>query len=429
MSTVETATSSQTPLSAQEHAVLGSIDRGALTRDLVDLVRIPSISGSEAENEIQHLLARRLSSWGLDVDYWPLDLAELRAQPDFPGWEVERPESWGLVATTGPGRPALTLQGHVDVVPVGDPTSWGCDPFRAEPTPSRVYGRGACDMKAGLVANLAALRAVLDSGVRLSRPASLHCVVGEEDGGLGAYATLRRGHTADGCLISEPTSGTVVTANAGALTFELVVPGASTHASTSYAGQSALHHFIPLLLALQELEQERNRRVDALMDHLPVAYPISVGRVRAGDWASTVPDLLVAEGRMGVALDEDPADARAALESRVHEAAARVPWLRDHPPKVGWSGGQYASGRLPDEAPVVDLLTGAIGAVDPRADTQRRGAPYGSDLRLYVGAGVPTLHYGPGAARHAHSPEEHVEIADLVRTTEVLALTLLRACR
>ena len=78
-------------------------------------------------------------------------------------------------------------------------------------------------MKAGLVANLAAIRAVRAAGIRLERPAALHFVVGEEDGGLGAFATLDRGHHADACVITEPTSGTLVTATAGALTFELTV--------------------------------------------------------------------------------------------------------------------------------------------------------------------------------------------------------------
>ena len=65
----------------------------------------------------------------------------------------------------------------------------------------------------------------------------------------------------------------------------------------------------------------------------PLPYGISVGTVRSGDWASSVPDLLVAEGRMGFPLEEDPAVARPALEDAVAEAAAVDPWLRDHPPR------------------------------------------------------------------------------------------------
>ena len=87
-------------------------------------------------------------------------------------------------------------------------------------------------MKAGVAAMLAAAAAVRASGVRLARPFALHLVIGEEDGGLGAFATLQRGHRGDACVIPEPTDLRLVTANAGALSFRIEVPGLATHGST-----------------------------------------------------------------------------------------------------------------------------------------------------------------------------------------------------
>ncbi len=108
--------------------VLESVD--ALAAAMVDetsaLIRIPSVSGSDAENEAQAVLARRLSTSGYEVDHWQLDLEALSGHPDFPGVEVDRHEAWGLVARlpgTGDG-PALMLNGHIDVVPIGDPNAW-----------------------------------------------------------------------------------------------------------------------------------------------------------------------------------------------------------------------------------------------------------------------------------------------------------------
>jgi acetylornithine deacetylase len=284
-------------------------------------------------------------------------------------------------------------------------------------------------MKAGVVACLAAVRAVRAAGIVPRRAFALHLVVGEEDGGLGAFATLERGHRGAACVIAEPTSGTVTTANAGALTFEITVPGVATHASTAYAGVSALDSYLPIHAALARLQAERNRTVDALMEEYPVAYPVSVGRVRCGDWASSVPDLLVAEGRLGVALDEHPDSARAALEGAVAEAARADAFLRDHAPTVRWSGGQFASGRYDgDGGTLLDTLVAAHADVTRGPRPRERGAPYGSDLRLYAEAGVPTLHYGPGEVRLAHGPDESVPIDELVTVTESLVLTLLRSC-
>lgn len=415
-------------LTAGELRALDAIDRDEILTLLRTLMAVPSISGSDAECDIQDMLARELRKRGLDVDHWRLDLDTLTAEPDFPGWEVPRTESWGLAArTSDEAVPALVLQGHVDVVPPGDPRLWAGDPFTPVFDGERLIGRGACDMKAGVVANLAAIAAILKSRIVLPRPLGIHCVVGEEDGGLGAYATLARGHRAEACIITEPTDDTLITANAGALTFELVIEGLSTHGSTAYAGHSAIDAYWHVHHALQELEGRRNATVDILMQEYPLAYPISVGMLRAGDWASTVPDRLVAQGRIGVALDEDPADARTDLEQAI--TAINDPWLRDHPVQVRWSGGQFAPGRVLSGSG----LAAAVGTA--HADThgtprpRERGAPYGSDLRLYSAAGIPTIHYGPGDVRLAHAPNEAVRLQQVVRCTQTLAVTALRASR
>ncbi|MFC7490905.1 MULTISPECIES: ArgE/DapE family deacylase [unclassified Knoellia] len=427
MTSLGTAEVQPLDLSDVERRALDTIDPDEIRSELVTLIGIPSVGGSDAECEIQHVLARRLDECGLEVDLWQADLDSLRSDRAFPGEEVERSEAWGLVATSGPGVPALVLQGHVDVVPPGDLDRWRGDPYVARVADTRVQGRGACDMKAGLVANLAAVRAVQRVGLPSARPIGLHFAIGEEDGGLGAFATLRRGHVADACIITEPTSGGIVTAAGGALTFEIRVGGVASHGSTAYAGRSALHHFVPLLTALGDLERRRNESVDPLMAGLPVAYPISVGRVRCGDWASSVPDLLVAEGRLGVALDEDPAQARAALEEAIRVTARGNTWLRHHPPTVSWTGGQYASGRLVDGASLLGLLGSSLDAVGATTPRQPRGVPYGSDLRLYSGEGVPTLHYGPGDAQVAHSPREEVDLREVVQVAQTLTVALLRA--
>lgn len=417
-------------LSDLELRALAFVDERELVRDLVSLIAVPSVSGSDAESDVQHLIAKQLGELDLDIDLWSLDLPRLTSDPAFPGWEAIRTESWGLVATSGEGEPELVLQGHVDVVPSGDLAQWRHDPFTATVEGRDVHGRGTCDMKAGVVANLAAVRAIRASGITLSKPYALHLVVGEEDGGLGAFATLDRGHRGRACIITEPTSGTITTANAGALTFELRVPGVATHGSTAYAGVSALEKFFPLHAALAALEDRRNRDVHPLMAEYPVAYPLSIGKVSCGDWASSVPDLLVAEGRLGIALGEDPAAARAELEEAVATAAAGDPFLREHPPTVAWTGGQFASGAYAEaDRALYDLVATAHADVTRGPRPRERGAPYGSDLRLYAGAGVPTLHYGPGDVRLAHGPEESVPIDELVAVTESLVLALLRTCR
>jgi acetylornithine deacetylase len=398
---------------------------------LAELVRIPSVGGTDAEHEIQARLARELAETGLEIDHWQIPLEELLAEPDFPGVEVERSEAWGLVARlpgTGGGA-TLLLNGHVDVVPIGNPATWSRpDAFSGDVVAETLYGRGACDMKAGLVAALAAVGAVRRLGVPLRGDLLLACVPGEEDGGLGTYAMLRRGWRADACVVPEPTGLDLVTANAGALTFRLRVPGRAAHASRRTEGVSAVEKFLPVLAALQRLEAARNVDVDPVMTRWPLAYPLSIGRVSSGDWASSVPDLLVAEGRFGVALDEPVAAARAAFETAVAQACQDDPWLRGHPVAVQWWGGQFASGRLPSSSDLAARTAAAHTAAGGRGQ-ESWGAPYGSDLRLLSGlGGIPTLHYGPGDALLAHAADERVPLAEVATAARALALLALDVC-
>lgn len=402
-----------------------------MVRLLGDLVRIPSVGGSDAEHEIQSVLAGHLSDEGLEVDHWPLPIDELLAQPDFPGVEVERSRADGVVgrlAGSGSAR-SLLLNGHVDVVPAGDLTTWTHgDPYCGRIDGDTLYGRGACDMKAGLVAAIAATRAIRRAGVPLRGDLLVACVAGEEDGGLGTYAMLRRGWRAGVCVIPEPTGLDLVPANAGALTFRLRVQGLATHASRRTEGVSAIEKFLPLWAALDRLERRRNEAPDPLMKRWKIPYPLSIGRLTAGNWPSTVPDLLVAEGRLGVALDEPVEQARAALEEAVAQTCDADPWLRTHPVAVEWWGGQFASGRLLPGTDLLDLVARAHRGAGGAPQTTW-GGPYGSDLRLLNGlGGVPTVHYGPGDAKLAHAADESVPLREVALVARALALLALEVC-
>jgi acetylornithine deacetylase len=129
---------------------------------------------------------------------------------------------------------------------------------------------------------------------------------------------------------------------------------------------------------------------------------------------------------LGVRLGEDRASAREEFERCVAAACAADPWLRAHPVSVTWPGGQFASGRLPAGHPLPDVIRSAHADVVGGPAPRERGAPYGSDLRLYGGAGIPTVQYGPGDIRVAHSPRERVSVREVVAVARTLALTVLR---
>ena len=239
------------------------------------------------------------------------------------------------------------LNAHVDVVPVGDPAAWPRpDHFSGAVVGDELHGRGACDMKGGLAAALAAVAALRRAGVQLRGDLLLACVPAEEDGGLGTFGLLHRGWRADACVVPEPTSLDLVPACAGALTFRLTIRGQATHASRRLEGVSAIAKLLPIWAALERHGGSAQRDPDPLMARWALPYPLSLGTVHAGDWASTVPDLLVAEGRLGVALDEPVEAARAALEQRRRRGLRRRP-LAARAPRRGHLVGRPVRLRPP----------------------------------------------------------------------------------
>jgi acetylornithine deacetylase len=416
-------------MNTTERRVLDAIDTPAMLAFLDQIVAIPSLDGSPEEFMVQERVAAELHTIGMDVDQWPIDFAELQQQPAF-CWEVERVQGLGVVGSWGSGSgPSLILNGHTDVVPAGDLARWQYDPWRATIANGNVYGRGALDMKGGLACGIYAIKALRDAGVQLRGRVLLQSVIGEEDGGCGTLASIVRGHTADAAIIMEPTELRIAPAQAGALNFRITIPGASAHGCVREEGVSAIEKFFPIYQALMEFERERNATApDPLFARYRLPYGICIGRVEAGNWASTVAETLNCEGRFGVAVGEDLLQARRAFVDCVAQAAQADAWLRDHPPMVAWWGGQFAPARTPSDHPLVGLVAQAFGDVNG-TPAVLEGMTYGADMRLLVNEGhVPTVMFGPGDVRNAHRPDEFVPLADLELVTRSLALTVLRFC-
>lgn len=410
-----------------ERKALDAVDVDALVDATCGLIGLESLGGRESG--AQRAVADLMREAGLEVEHWTIDLDTLKRDPSYHA-EVERAEALGVIGRMGgDDGPSLILNGHIDVVPAGEPGRWTVPAWQGTVRDGRVYGRGAADMKGGLCCAIFALRALRDAGITPAGRVSVQSVVGEEDGGLGTLACVRRGERADAAIVLEPTRLTVAPAQAGAFNFRITVPGRAAHGALRAEGVDPIAAFIPIYQALQALEGRRNTRPrHPLFADQALPYALCVGTLRAGVWASTVAESLVCEGRLGVAPDEDGAAARRELVDAVAEAAQRDSWLREHPPVVEWWGGQFEPAVIAANHPIVGTLGDAYEQVCGHAPTVE-GMPYGADMRLLVNeGGIPTVLFGPGDVRRAHAPDEFVEIAELEACVRTLVLTILRYC-
>lgn len=394
-----------------------------------DLVRVPSVTGEEAA--VQAAVAAHMRGAGLETDVWEPDPVELAPYADHVGvFETfsGRPNVVGTLRGHAGGR-SLILNAHIDTVEPGDPARWTHPPFGAEVEDGQLYGRGACDMKAGLATHLVALAALRAAGCAPRGDVIIQSVIAEEDGGAGALAAVLRGYRADAAIITEPTGLAIITAQGGSLVFRLHVPGRSAHAAVRDEGVSAVENFTLLHRALLDFEARRNTTIDhPLYAGIANKVPINIGTVQAGTWPSSVPEFLIAEGRAGLVPGEDVDTFRAELIAEIDRAADADPFLRDNRPRLEWFSGQFAPAEVPVDSPLAELVLGAHQAVTGQ-EPPIEAATYGADMRHFLLFGdTPCLMYGAGDVRLAHYTDEHVSLDDVVTATKTIAVAIADWC-
>jgi acetylornithine deacetylase/succinyl-diaminopimelate desuccinylase family protein len=415
---------------------------GATIGFLQQLIRIPTenpklaLIEAGAEADCQDIIERRLRALGASVDRWDV----------YPG----RPDVVGTFAGRGGGAArSLILNGHIDVVPGGDPAAWSHPPFAAEIADGKVWGRGAVDMKGGIAAMLAAVEAIQLAGIQLQGDLLIESVVDEETGGPGTAQTVEHGHRADAAIVVEPTNLVIQPVEGGLEWLRVVIRGQAGHSAyrfrTVHAGGqgtavNAIEKAAKLLAAIQELEREwGNRKQHPL---LPAGITtINPGVILGGTGGgydgvpnvltavSTFPDYCALELSLKYLPSERTEDVRAAFEEYIARVAAADPWLREHPPEIEWGirGVSFPPAETPPDHPLLRVLERTVELATGRPARQE-GMVAVTDLAWLAGAGIPGAIFGPGAIGNAHREDEQIAIADVTEGVFVLALAICGWC-
>ncbi|HET6510229.1 MAG TPA: ArgE/DapE family deacylase [Baekduia sp.] len=394
---------------------------------LVALVEQPTVLGAEEGG--QALMARAFADCGLEVESIAMDAAAIRADPRHSPFSWDVAGKRNVVATwrgegggVGGGR-SVVLNGHVDVVPPASETLWTSPPFVARRDGDWLYGRGAGDMKAGLVAMVGAVKALRDAGISLRGDVTLQSVVEEECTGNGALQCLLAGSGAgaDAAVLTEPHHDHFTLAQVGVLWFHVDVRGVPAHAArASTSGFNALDAVHRVLAELRALEAELNAERAGHAWYADHEHPINLnpGILHGGDWASTVPAEATLSCRLALYPGQDPAD----LQRRVEAAVARVPFGAT----VRYSGFRCEGCQVDADEPVVRVLGDAYRSVH-RAPAALRATTATTDARHFVARGIPAICFGP-EAEDIHGIDERVSLPSVGEVARVLARFLVAWC-
>lgn len=371
----------------------------ATTNLLVDLVRLPSVNPMNRALAGPEIYEHQLTAY-LEAYFRKLGVRWER-QPIAPLRE-------NIVAYTDlPGpRKTVILEAHQDTVPADNMT---VEPFAATIDGDKLFGRGACDVKGGMAAMLAAFARLVRERPAGAANILMACTVDEEHTFLGVQRLVRDPLQADMAIVAEPTQLQIVVAHKGVVRWHINTLGRACHSSAPEQGRNAIYTMSSVLEAIREYaEVLRTRSADSLLG-LPT---VSVGRIEGGSSANTVPDRCRIEIDRRLIPGEDPGKASLELTAYLHNKLgddfpfeASDPWL--YAPALG----PELSGEL------VNRLGRAIASL--KREYQVMAVPFGTDASTIAEAGVPAVVFGPGDISRAHTRDEWVSLREVEEASEI----------
>jgi succinyl-diaminopimelate desuccinylase len=393
-----------------------------------ELIRIPTVNPpGDCYTECAEFIGARLADFAFDVEYF--------AAEGRPEHTREHPRVNVIGTRRGRAeRPNVHLNGHFDVVPAG--SGWTIDPFGGVIRDGRIYGRGACDMKAGIAAAIYAAEAIRRSGIELQGSIEISGTVDEESGGFAGVAWLAHhkrltADRIDAVIIPEPLNvDRICIGHRGVYWFEVETQGRIGHGSMPFLGVSAIEH---MGIILERMRRDLLPALASRTTSVPVVpdgarhATLNINGISGGQPVDGIQTPCIADTCRAVfdrrfLLEEGFDQTKAEIEALLHRAAADTPQLRYvlrdlmvvHPV------------RTPPDAPVIGALERGIAEVLGRPAAHIASPGTYDHKHIDRIGGIPNcVAYGPGILDLAHQPDEWCGIDDLVKATKVLAQAIL----
>lgn len=389
-----------TPRGAHPHpSGRDPLSAGYLAEVLADLVRIPSTNPGAYESDV----ARRV------VEHFAGTPVEAELVESLPG----RHSVGAILRGRGDG-PRLILNGHLDTVPIDDESEWTTDPFGAEVRNGFMYGRGTCDMKGGLAAQIGVAHHLAACADSLEGSLVLHFAAGEERAEPGTLSLLEAGYTGDFGIVTEPTDLRIAAATRGLLPLRIRLQGRSIHASRSHLGINPTWGLLWVLQALEGYRTDLEQRRHHLLGSGSCTPTVVQGGVTPNAVSDSV-DLYVDRRLV-------PGET---IEREVQQVTERI--LAARPPgsevgvEVTVAYNRFEPAEIPVESSLVERLVHSVENVTGTPG-EVYGAPFSSDVRNLVNdAGIEAVNFGPGNVAECHCADERVEVRQLEGAARIIA--------
>ena len=388
-----------------EKRLLGAIDvmKEEIIELLSDLVKAKSVNPPGDTRNASHVLINKLR--------------EFELEPEVAYIDEDKPN---IIARINPGnRPQLVFNSHIDTVPPGDPRQWKYDPFAAVIEGGRMYGRGVADAKASVIAMIMAAKAIMESGMELKGTMIVNPVSDEEVGGFkGTKFLLDEGQlNPDFVVIGEQTNNQIAIVEKGIMWINIKTFGRTAHASTPWEGVNAIEKMVKLLNMIQEKIGSKLKAMDHPMTPPP---SMNIGTIQGGVKTNVVPDTCEVNIDRRLLPEETPEEAQKQISEVIDKIRRSDPDFKAEL-KVLLTGSPINTS--PDEhiVKIAQSINKELGL-----SAELVGYKQASDGRFFAERGIPTIIIGPSDPKVGHTPDEHVNLDDVVMATKIYALTAVR---
>lgn len=322
------------------------------------------------------------------------------------------------------GRTIL-FNGHVDTMPPGNLDEWTTNPWEPVIKDGKLYGLGSCDMKAGLMAAIMAMKLIQDCDLKLKSNVTINSVVDEEGGGNGTLAAVLAGNKADAAIVCEPSDEKVFIAHMGFVFFEIKVKGVALHSAEKWKGVSAIEKIIKIIHGLNELEH------DWLMTYKHPLLPsptINVGVINGGSAGSTVADscsIKICVHYIPNTMSHE--QVKEEILNTITLTCNGDAWLKNNKPEISiyQAGGGF---EMDYDHPFINTVANSYESIMERRP-KISGSTAGNDARLLKNiANIPTVITGPGCLKECHSVDEYISVDLYFKYILIYAEIILNFC-
>lgn len=364
---------------------------------LCELVRIQSLDGHEGE--AAQRLKEEMEKVGFD--------------------EVTIDPMGNVIGRIGSGDTVIAMDGHIDVVDVGDESQWNVGPFSGLLKDGRIWGRGTADQKGGVAAMVYAAKAMKELDLLDGLTIYITGSVNEEDcdGLCWQYIIKEDGLRPEFVVLTEPSDGNIYRGQKGRMALKITTKGISAHGSVPEQGENAIYKMAPII-----------KEIEALNEKLPTHPELGKGTVTISQvFFSSASSCAVADG-CSIILDrrltfgETREKVLAELQEMgsVRKSGAQVEIIMyDVPTYTGLvypSESYFPSWITPEEHPCVQAAVSSFQALFQKDPLVDKWVFSTNGVAVSGLNGIPCVGYGPGDAREAHKANESVRIDDLVNS-------------